>query len=312
MSSQRELFLKIFDSIDFQRIKDHPNILIAAHFWEEERYDAAKVCYRFLRAIDDLIDNHKAEKKFISPEERSRFISNVNEWISMFSVTGSGNSVSSELVETIDKFRIPEWAMRDFARSMIYDINNDGFATLAAFIEYSQGASVAPASIFVHLAGLVKKDGIFTDPVFDVRRTATPCAVFSYLVHIIRDFQKDQLNNLNYFADDIAAQHGLSRHDLKEIAWGHPVSRNFRDLISVYYSLADKYRGITLEVMKKVCPMLEPRYRLSLEIIFDLYLMVFERIDIKNGKFTSEELNPTSEETKARVYNTIQRFTGNS
>ncbi len=308
MSSQREEFLKIFDSIDFDRIKEHPNILIAAHFWEEERYNAAKVCYRFLRAIDDLIDNHKAEKKFISPEERGRFMSNVNEWIRMFSVTGANDPLQSELVETIDKFRIPEWAMKDFARSMIYDINNDGFPTLGAFIEYSQGASVAPASIFVHLAGLVKKDGVFIDPVFNVRSTATPCAVFSYLVHIIRDFQKDQLNNLNYFADDLATQHGLSRQDLKEIAWGHPVSQNFRDLISVYYTLADKYRELTLAIMKKVCPLLEPRYRLSLEIIFDLYLMVFERIDIKNSKFTSEELNPTPEETKERVYRKILDF----
>jgi hypothetical protein len=36
--------------------------------------------------------------------------------------------------------------------------------------------------------------------------------------------------------------------------------------------------------------------------------MVFERIDIKNGKFTTEELNPTSEETKDRVYNIILNF----
>ena len=308
MSAQREEFLKIFDSIDFHRIKDHPNILIAAHFWEEERYNAARVCYKFLRSIDDLIDNHKAEKKFISPEERGRFISNVNEWIRLFSVTGADDPFHRELVETIDKFRIPEWAMKDFARSMIYDINNDGFPTLGAFIEYSKGASVAPASIFVHLAGLVKKNGAFADPAFDVRSTASPCAVFSYLVHIIRDFQKDQLNNLNYFADDLAAQHGLSRHDLKEIAWGHPVSQNFRDLISVYYTLADKYRDMTLMVMKKVCPLLEPRYRLSLEIIFDLYLMVFERIDVGKGNFTSEELNPTPEETRERVYKVLINY----
>ena len=36
-----------------------------------------------------------------------------------------------------------------------------------------------------------------------LRSAATPCAMFSYLVHIIRDFQKDQQNNLNYFADDV-------------------------------------------------------------------------------------------------------------
>ena len=308
MRSQRDEFLEIFNSIDFQGITKHPNILIAANFWEEERYNAAKLCYKFLREIDDLIDNHKAENKFIAPEERKHFTTCLTDWLNMLSVTGDDDPVRRELLTTIEKFRIPEWTLRDFARSMIYDINNDGFPTLGAFLEYAGGASVAPASIFVHLAGLVKKNGEFSDPVFDVRNTATPCAVFSYLVHIIRDFRKDQLDNLNYFADDITSLHGLSRHDLKEIAWGHPVSRNFRNMIKEYYELADKYRVRTTGVLKKISPLLEPRYRLSLEIIFDLYLMVFERIDVENCNFTSEELNPTPEETKERVYRTITNF----
>jgi hypothetical protein len=36
--------------------------------------------------------------------------------------------------------------------------------------------------------------------------------------------------------------------------------------------------------------------------------MVFERIDIQNGTFTARELNPTVEETRARVHNTILNF----
>jgi hypothetical protein len=72
--------------------------------------------------------------------------------------------------------------------------------------------------------------------------------------------------------------------------------------------LADVYRVKTYDVIKEIRPLLEPRYQLSLEIIFTLYLMVFERIDLKNGKFTSEELNPTPEETRQRVYDTIMKF----
>ena len=44
---------------------------------------------------------------------------------------------------------------------------------------------------------------------------ARPCAIFSYLVHIIRDFRKDQLNNLNYFAVDILEKHGLTAENLR-------------------------------------------------------------------------------------------------
>jgi phytoene/squalene synthetase len=179
---------------------------------------------------------------------------------------------------------------------------------MESFLEYSIGASVAPASIFVHLNGLQKVNNHYVAPVFDVRRAATPCAVFSYLVHIIRDFQKDQLNNLSYFADDLILKNGLTRQDLRNFAEGKPANANFRNLIKIYYDLADQYRLKTFEIIRDIKPLLDPEYQLSLEIIFDLYLMVYERINISKGKFTSEELNPTSDEIRERVLKTIMKF----
>jgi phytoene/squalene synthetase len=308
MNSQKNKFLEIFRSIDFDQIKDHPNILIAANFWDDERFCAAKICYRFMRAIDDLIDNYKTKNKLIEPEERKEFVANVEEWLKLVIISDECNPLQGELKETIEKFRIPLWPMEAFAKSMIYDINNDGFPTMNAFLEYAGGASVAPASVFVHLNGLRTLKGRYETPPFDVKWAATPCAIFSYLVHIIRDFQKDQLNNLNYFADDLIIKNHLSRKVLREFANGKVVNNNFRNLIKHYYSLADEYRRQTYDIIKEIRPLLKPRYQLSLEIIFDLYLMVFERIDIKNGKFTTEELNPTPEETKERVYNKIMNF----
>lgn len=311
MSLQKDIFLKIFNSIDFERIKDHPNILVAANFWDEDRFCAAKICYKFMRAIDDLIDDYKAKNKLIAPEERKEFVANVEEWLKMIIVAEGCNSQQAELRETVGKFLIPVWPMEAFAKSMIYDINNDGFPTIESFIEYAGGASVAPASIFVHLNGLQRKNDTYEPPLFDVRWAATPCAIFSYAVHIIRDFQKDQLNNLNYFADDLIINNGLNRTILRQFAEGQPVNNNFRNLIREYYLLADENRLKTYDIIKEISPLLEPRYQLSLEIIFELYQMVFERIDLTNGTFTSEELNPTTEETRKRVYETILNFTHN-
>jgi phytoene synthase len=308
MTSNLDKFLEIYDSIDFHRIKDHPNILIAANFWEADRFCAAKTCYKFMRAIDDLIDNHKAKNKLINPGERKEFVADVNEWLKMVIISKECNPLQAELIETFNEFSIPLWPMEAFAKSMIYDINNDGFPTLEAFIEYSNGASVAPAAIFVHLNGLQQIESKYELPPFDVKWAATPCAVFSYLVHIIRDFQKDQLNNLNYFADDLIFRNQLTRKDLREFAEGRPVNQSFRNLISHYHTLADEYRLRTYEIIREIRPLLEPRYQLSLEVIFNLYLMIFERIDIRKGDFTSEELNPTPEETKERVFKTIMKF----
>jgi phytoene synthase len=305
MNALQEKYLEIFNSIDFEQIKDHPNILIAARFWDEKRYGAAKTFYRFMREIDDLIDNHKAAHKIITESEKLHFTEDVNNWLRMIMTGNSNNPLQKELTETVTKFRIPSWPLEAFAGSMIYDINNDGFPGLDDFLDYAGGASVAPAAIFVHLAGLRELDHKYSAPAFNVKEAATCCAIFSYLVHIIRDFQKDQLNNLNYFADNLIKKHGLNRGDLSKIAQGGQINNSFRQLMKEYYTLADEYRQKTYDCIRAIWPYLEPRYQLSLEIIFQLYLMVFERIDIVNGKFTTEELNPTPEESKQRVYKTI-------
>jgi len=293
--------LEIFESIDFEKIIDHPNILIAASFWDSERYNAARTCYRFMRSLDDLIDDHKAANKGIAEEDRDRFTSRVRDWMDMLH-NGTGTSAAgTELGNVVKRFRIPLWALETFAKSMLYDVTHDGFATLDDFIKYSAGASVAPASIFVHLAGLQETGGQYNDPPFDVRRTAEPCAMFSYFVHIIRDFRKDQLNNLSYFADDVMARHNLTRKSMYEMAEGKPLSDGFRAMMKEYNDIADTYRLGTLKIMEQVCPLLEPRYRLSMEVIYNLYMMVFERIDPDHGTFSTEELNPTPAETRERV-----------
>lgn len=303
-----ELYLNTFNKIDFGKIIDHPNILIAAAFWEEERYMAAKTCYRYMRAIDDLIDCHKSVHTHIAEAEKSQFLNLVKSWIAQASIAGNNQAENNELLETIRKFHIPVWPLEAFARAMIYDIDHTGFRTVNDFLEYSQGASVAPASIFVHLNGLIKKGDEYLPPVFDVKATATPCAIFSYLVHIIRDFQKDQHNNLNCFADDVMERNGLSAENLRSIARGGSIPPGFRNMIKEYCQMADEYRKTTFQIIEQVSPVLEPRYRLSLEIIFNLYLMVYERIDIEKGSFTTEELNPTPEEIREKVYETITRF----
>lgn len=302
------LYLDIFNSINFEKIIDHPNILIAAHFWEPERYQAAKVCYKFMRAIDDLIDHHKTKYVTIAPEDKSAFEAQVYRWISSLVETSTTDKAQADLRETARKFCLPLWPMEAFAKSMIYDIYHDGFSTLQSFIEYAGGASVAPAAIVVHLCGLTQKDGKYLPPMFDVKRVSTPCAIFSYLVHIIRDFQKDHLNNLNYFGDDLIEKNGLTRQILLQMAQGAPVTEGFREMIRELYEVADVYRRETYEMIQEIRPFLEPRCQLSLEIIFTLYLMVFERIDIEKGSFTTQELNPTPQEIKERVWQTIMEF----
>jgi phytoene/squalene synthetase len=261
-----------------------------------------------MRAIDDLIDCHKSVHSCIAENEKKQFMESVHSWIAIARNQAEQGPANHDLLNTIKKFHIPSWPLEDFARSMIYDIDHTGFTTIDNFLEYSQGASVAPASIFVHLNGLTRQGEEYLPPAFDVKHAATPCAIFSYLVHIIRDFQKDQCNNLNYFADDIMARNGLTASGLKSIATGATIPSGFRNMIKTYYELAGTYMQKTYGIIEQISPLIEPRYRLSLLIVFNLYLMVYERINVEKGNFTTAELNPTTEEIKARVYETIIGF----
>ena len=297
----KEEIRNIINSIAFEKIEKHPNILIAARFWDDRRFMAAKTCYRFMRMIDDHIDDRKALDEAISCLEKEVLTNKVNSWIECLVSNPDNDPMIKELTETINTFHIPLRLFHNFARSMLFDIDHNGFNTLEEFIEYAEGASVAPASVFVHLACLSEQDGKFYPPDLDVIKVARPCAIFSYIVHIIRDFQVDQQSNLNYFALDILEKYGLQPSDLRDIAFGSPVSRPFRELIREYYDLALDYREQTLREIENLSGILSGRYLFSLHLIYQLYRMVFDRIDIENGTFTEKELNPTPQENRDRV-----------
>jgi phytoene synthase len=291
----------IVDSIAFENIEKHPNILIAARFWDDRRFQAAKVCYRFMRMIDDHIDDRKAKDDMISCMEREALTEKVNNWIECLVMNPDYDPLIKELTNTISAFHIPVSLFHNFAKSMLYDINHSGFETLEDFIDYSEGASVAPASVFVHLCCLSEEGGKYYPSDYDVIEAARPCAIFSYIVHIIRDFQEDQLSNLNYFASDILRKYNLLPSDLKDIASGSPVSQSFREVIREYHALAKHYSEKTLQQIEILSTRLSGRYLFSLHLIYHLYKQVFDRIDIENGTFTKEELNPGPLEIRASV-----------
>ena len=156
----------IITSIEFDKIEKHPNILIAARFWDDERFNAAKVCYGFMRKIDDLIDDRKAGEEAITCLEKQILTDKVKNWLACIDSSSMDDPALKELTDTISKFKIPLQLFHNFARSMLFDIDNNGFSTFNEFLEYTEGASVAPASVFVHLCCLNRDNGEYSPPDF--------------------------------------------------------------------------------------------------------------------------------------------------
>ena len=293
---------------DFQAILTNPILDIAARFWDDERYNAFKTCYRSMRVIDDFVDDRKSTGEEISRVEMKQMTSMLNGWLDAIAGTTPCDSSTKELIETNERFLIPLWPWQRLAKSMIYDLQHDGFRSFPVFLRYSEGAAVAPASIFIHLCGIKQENGCYHAPQFDIRKAARPLAIFAYLVHIIRDFQEDQNDNLNYFANVLIAECGLDCQELREIAYGGKITSGFRKLMVRYYNFAEYYQRKARWMIDKTSVHLEQRYKISLEVIYSLYLQIFERIDLQKGGFTTAELSPSPEEVQARINRTISSF----
>jgi phytoene/squalene synthetase len=296
------------DKIDFRQVLKNPILDIAARLWEDERYEAFKTCYRSMRAIDDLVDGAKSQGDTLSEAEKGYLASRVNEWVQTIEDSQHNDVYQRRLAKTLERLRIPIWPWRKLAESMTYDIYHDGFSTFQDFLTYSEGAAVAPGSVFTHLCGIRKMDGEYHPPPFDAQTVSRSTALYCYLIHIIRDFQKDQNENLNYFSDDLMAEYGLNASKLREVAAGGEVNTGLRSLIGRYVKLADGYGRESREALKKITPHLEPRYLLSFKLLHSLYDQILERVDVLDGGFTAAELNPAPEEIDERIKDTISSF----
>ena len=294
--------------LDFDRVLTNPILDIAARLWETDRYEAFRVCYRSMRRIDDLVDERKETGQTITRKEVERYGRLIVEWLDAVRRGDSSDPFRRAFLDVLRRFAIPFWPWERLYQAMAYDLKHDGYASFHIFLRYTEGAAIAPASVFIHLCGIENGDDGCRPPTFDIRKAARPLAVFSYLVHILRDFQKDQLNNLTYYADSVLRRFGLRRDSLRAVAEGEAIDQPFRSFMAAYRSFADYYRLKARERLTEVLPQLGPRYQLSLEMIYQLYLQIFERVDPENGSFTTDELNPAPAEIKARIERTISTF----
>lgn len=301
-------YLNFLEKSDFEDILTNPILDIAARFWEKDRYDAFKVCYRSMRIIDDLVDDQKAGGHKLTSAEKSQFEHIIKNWTDDFSNGKRSDDFQTALLDMKEKFQIPLWPWTRLSKAMIYDLYNDDFKSFLTFLRYSEGAAISPASIFMHLIGLSKSDSGYSVPTFDIRLAARHLALFSYIVHIMRDFQKDQLVGLNYYALNQLEICSVKKEELRNVAEGGAISTNVRHLFLTYYNFASYYRLKARKTIDSVLPLLTPQYQLSLEIIYSLYNQIFMKIDTANGNFTESELLPSASEVKSQINKTIAEF----
>jgi phytoene synthase len=260
-----------------------------------------------MRIIDDLVDDRKAAGGPLTETEVRQYEVMMRDWIGGIRRGRPTDDFQRELLDMMRRFAIPPWPWERLSKAMTYDLHHDAFATFQVFRRYAEGAAVAPASVFMHLCGIRSEGEGYTSPMFDIARAARPLALFSYLTHIIRDFQKDHQRGLNYFPLALLQRHKVTVDQLRMAADGGAIPGGLREIVAQYLSWISYYREWSLRQLAIISPNLSPQYRLSLALIYGLYQQIVDRVDPASGRFTTEELNPTPSEVRARIEEVVNQ-----
>jgi phytoene/squalene synthetase len=310
MNSNKANQIDFLREIDFSQILTNPILDIAARVWEPERYAAFQICYRSMRILDNLVDHRKGNGTPISETEAQQFSLLIDDFILKLKRKEADDQFTADLLSVINRFSLPLWPWERLATAMKYDLMHDRFPTFLQFLRYCEGAAIAPAAVFMHLIGVHETETGYAKPEYDIRTAARSLAIFSYLVHILRDFSKDHRQNLVYMSNDLLKKHGVTQLDLQNAA-ALAFSERFRELIAEYVQIADYYRQNARVQIAQTSPLLAPRYQFSLSLIYELYLQIFEWIQRAEGRLDEAKTAVPPEELRTRIDITYQRFAAN-
>lgn len=255
---------------------------VAKLFPDRERYLAFCATYASMRWVDDRVD----EGQFAPPQ--------LAEWQSAIEGNFEGEvgsaSYGAALSDTLARFELPLEPWQNLQKAMRYDLETRAFRTYQDFLDYAEGATVAPASVFATLL-LMRPDGERFRPALPyevirdaVRRSAIAC----YEVHILRDARDDLQHRRNYFPQDELKEYHLDA--------GNGIAVNWRPYLRAY---ALRIRGSWdrgVADLQAIEGPMTPRDKLMLHLLVDFYGQSLQKIVGLNYDVWSDRHWPDAED----------------
>ena len=204
--------------------KDRSNLYIVSQFFADRaRYDAFIAMYAVMRLIDDRVDNI-TDKACLSPAARQALLLELDEWERRIRAAYQGNasgSIDIALACAVTTFPVPLHLWLSFVDAMRFDVRKSRFDDFNEFLDYGEGATVAPTSIYVYLLTSRKQpDGVYRVVDFDVIGCGRELGRFAYVAHVLRDVREDLQvgqTGLVYLSIADLAAHQLTEHDLRAL-----------------------------------------------------------------------------------------------
>jgi len=275
-----------FEAAHALAAKDRSNLYLTSQFLTEpERYRAFCAMYALMRVIDDAIDN-VIDKDRLDAAGRAELHADLDRWQARIEAAYAGQPgdqpLDRALAWAVQQFPVPIALWHNFVDAMRYDVDHSRFADFAAFVDYAEGATVAPTTIYVYLLVAERSDdGVFRVANFDYRQCGRDLGLFAYLAHVLRDVRSDALvgsRGLIYFSLADLAACALTDRDLRQWAEAGHSDARWPQLVRLLVGRAQPFEQRGAQAVAGVAPRLAPDRRFVLSLIVAYYRAMLGRI----------------------------------
>jgi phytoene/squalene synthetase len=212
--------------------------------------------------------------------------------------------VCESLFTAFSNFPVPIKLWTNFFEAMRSDIVAGEFEHWSDFLAYSEGATVAPTTIYLYLITALHNEekNAYELPVgFDIFKCGRYLGLFAYLGHIIRDLSED-INNavtrLCITREDMNV-HDVSPDILKREAMRGQAGLATSGLVIDILQRARRYLLRGRAYVAQVSDFLESDGRFILELIISIYEQVITKIESTGyDPMTKQHYLSTGEKTK--------------
>ena len=301
--------------------RDLNNLYLTSRFFADPvRYRSFCAYYAVMRRVDDRVDELCA-RSGVPAAERDEVRSEVGAWRRAIAAVGEGeaaeaagrelagladaNSARALLLACADshrRFRIPAELWRNFFAAMDRDLEDRRFESYGEFLEYAEGATVAPTTIYLLLLTSTPAESPFEGrsglPVpapkeagppryepregFDAVECGRHLGLFAYLTHILRDLPQDLAageRGLLYLAADDMERFGVTEESLRRDLGRGEASPGARALLAELGSRARAHLERGRALLRGLHGLLSRDCAFILTLIVAIYEQALERIE---------------------------------
>jgi phytoene/squalene synthetase len=270
--------------------KDRSNLYIVSQFFEDRaRYDAFIAMYAVMRLVDDRVDD-VTDKALLSPIARDALLCELDAWEKRIGAAYAGtplpDAIDVALAAAVLTFPVPIELWLDFIDAMRFDVRKPRFDDFEEFLDYGEGATVAPTSIYVYLlTSRRQQDGKYRVCDFDFLSCGRDLGRFAYIAHVLRDVSEDlQVGStgLVYLSNADLCSHELTESDLRALTNGHAshaVHERWRSLVHDICARAQHMRRNGAAMARSVWDSLPADCAFIFRLIVGTYAELLDRID---------------------------------